>query len=161
MVISAKETKNVRDVEFIFENTESFSISFSNFEYFAMFNVKNNYLKDSLSKNSNTIKNQPSVELLDIILKPEADTSFEVCGKIKPSKFERLCVKQDDLKLGSIVLNFEDNQSQEYLIEKLNVSLKFKAGAYLYTKKNQKFKNPKIQKQIKYKKIKKIKKENI
>ena len=42
MVISAKETKNVRDVEFIFENTESFSISFSNFEYFAMFNVKNN-----------------------------------------------------------------------------------------------------------------------
>ena len=144
MVISAKETKNVRDVEFIFENTESFSILFSYFEYFAMFNVKNNYLKDSLSENSNTIKNHPSVELLDIILKPEADTSFEVCEKIKPSKFERLCVKQDDLKLSSIVLNFEDNQSQEYLVEKLNASLKFKAGAYLYTKKkskNQKFKN--------------------
>lgn len=94
-----------------------------------------------MSENSNTIKNHPSVELLDIIIKPEADTSFEVCGKIKPSKFERLCVKQDNLKLGSIVLNFEDNQSQEYLVEKLNASLKFKVGAYLYTTKKQKFKN--------------------
>lgn len=138
---SKEEARNVKDVEFLFENTESFSIPFSYFEYFAMFNVKNNYLKNSLFENSNRLENHPTIELLDIILKSEADTSYEVCGEIKPSEFERFCVKQDNLKLGSIVLNFEDNQSQEYLVEKLNASLKFKVGAYLYTTKKQKFKN--------------------
>jgi hypothetical protein len=138
---SKEEARNVKDVEFIFENTESFSIPFSYFEYFAMFNVKNNYLKNSLFENSNRLENHPTIELLDIILKSEADTSYEVCGEIKPSKFERLCVKQDNLKLKIIVLNFEDNQSEKYSVEKLNASLKFKVGAYLYTTKKQKFKN--------------------
>lgn len=103
-----------------------------------MFNVKNNYLKNSLFENSNRLENHPTIELLDIILKSEADTSYEVCGEIKPSKFERLCVKQDNLKLRIIVLNFEDNQSEKYSVEKLNVSLKFKVGAYLYTTKKTK-----------------------
>lgn len=45
MVKSTEETKNIKDVEFIFENTESFSIPFSYFEYFAMFNVKKQLFK--------------------------------------------------------------------------------------------------------------------